>query len=94
LLVVSSEVITMALRGPSEAHKGNFVGLALFGDAAGAAVVRAGEERPVFEMASAWQDIIPGTEGAVVSELREEGRSSTPCTRTWSCTSPATSSGW
>jgi chalcone synthase len=78
VLVVCSEVITMALRGPSETHIGNLVGQALFGDAAGAAVDRAGpafagEERPVFEMVLAWQDIIPGTEGAVVSELREEG---------------------
>jgi len=34
---VCSEVITMALRGPSETHIGNLVGQAIFGDAASAA---------------------------------------------------------
>jgi chalcone synthase len=79
VLVVCSEVITMALRGPSEAHMGNLVGQAIFGDAAGAAVVGAGgptfaaDERPVFELLWASQDIVPGTEEAVVSKLHEEG---------------------
>ncbi|KAG0529524.1 hypothetical protein BDA96_05G105800 [Sorghum bicolor] len=81
VLVVCSEVITMAMRGPSETHMGNLVGQAIFGDAAGAAIVgavagddlMAGEERPLFEMVSASQDIIPGTEEAVVSKLYEEG---------------------
>lgn len=79
VLVVCSEVITMALRGPCETHLGNLVGQAIFGDAAGAIVVGAGPvdaaagERALFEMVSASQDVIPGTEEAVVSELYEEG---------------------
>jgi predicted naringenin-chalcone synthase len=75
VLVVCSEVITMALRGPSETHFGNLVGQALFGDAASAAIVGAGpsdRERPLFEMVSASQDILPETEGVVV-KLSEEG---------------------
>lgn len=77
VLVVCSEVMALWLRGPSETHMGNLVGQAIFGDAAGAVVVGAGPfvagERPLFEMVSASQDIIPGTEEAVVSKLYEEG---------------------
>ncbi|CAL4981457.1 unnamed protein product [Urochloa decumbens] len=80
VLVVCSEVITMALRGPSETHMGNLVGQALFGDAASAVVVGAvvpasdSDEAPLFEMVSASQDILPGTgEGGVLAQLREEG---------------------
>ncbi|CAN6180508.1 unnamed protein product [Urochloa humidicola] len=78
VLVVGSEVVTMVLRGPSEYHMGNLVGQAIFGDAAGAAIVGAGpmfqdEEHPLFEMVWASQDIMPDTEEAVVSELTEEG---------------------
>ncbi|RCV37860.1 hypothetical protein SETIT_8G096200v2 [Setaria italica] len=76
VLVVCSEVITMAMRGPSETHMGNLVGQAIFGDAAGAAIIGAhltSVERPLFEMVSASQDIVPRTEEAVVSKLYEEG---------------------
>ncbi|CAO2147881.1 unnamed protein product [Urochloa humidicola] len=79
VLVVCSEMITTALRGPSEAHVGNLVGQAIFGDAACAAVVGASGadhegETPLFEIVSASQDILPGTEkcGAVV-KLEEAG---------------------
>ncbi|OEL27287.1 hypothetical protein BAE44_0011695 [Dichanthelium oligosanthes] len=63
VLVVCSEVITMAMRGPSETHMGNLVGQAIFGDAAGAAIVGAdltGLEHPLFEMVSAAQGINQG----------------------------------
>ncbi|CAO2143614.1 unnamed protein product [Urochloa humidicola] len=82
VLVVCSEVITMALRGPSETHMGNLVGQALFGDAASAVVVGAVgpasgsvcSEAPLFEIMSASQDILPGTEeGGVQVKLCEEG---------------------
>ncbi|VAI56388.1 unnamed protein product [Triticum turgidum subsp. durum] len=76
VLVVCSEVITMAFRGPSKSHMGNLVGQAIFDDAAGAIIIGAeptGNERPLFEMVSASQDIIPGTEEMVVSKLYEDG---------------------
>ncbi|XP_044950406.1 chalcone synthase 6-like [Hordeum vulgare subsp. vulgare] len=76
VLVVCSEVITLALRGPSGVHIENLVGQALFGDGAGAVLVGAepvGDERPIFEMVSAWQDVIPGTEEMVTAKLLEEG---------------------
>lgn len=77
VLVVCSEVMALWLRGPSETHVGNLVGQAIFGDAAGAVIVGAGPvvgaERAVFEMVSASQDIIPGTEEMVVSKLYEHG---------------------
>lgn len=79
VLVVCSEVITLALRGPSETHAGNLVGQAIFGDAASAAIVGAGggcdgTETPLFEMMSASQEVLPGTEeGGVVVTLHEEG---------------------
>ncbi|KAF2932495.1 hypothetical protein DAI22_04g001500 [Oryza sativa Japonica Group] len=78
VLVVCSEVVSMVFRGPCESHMGNLVGQALFGDAAGAVVVgadpvEANGERTLFEMVSAWQDIIPETEEMVVAKLREEG---------------------
>jgi predicted naringenin-chalcone synthase len=77
VLVVCSEVITMGFRGPSETDIGNLVGQAIFGDAAGAVIVgaepMAGEERPMFEVVFASQDVIPGTEKVVVANIREEG---------------------
>jgi predicted naringenin-chalcone synthase len=75
VLVVTSEVMSLVLRGPSESHIGNLVGQAVFGDAAGAVVVgcpTAGE-RPVFELVAASQDVLPDTEDAVVVKLRDEG---------------------
>jgi predicted naringenin-chalcone synthase len=76
VLVVTSEVMSLVLRGPSETHIGNLVGQAVFGDAAGAVVVGCmptSDERPVFELVSASQDVISETEEAVVVKLRDEG---------------------
>uniref|UniRef100_A0A0D9W1R8 Chalcone synthase n=1 Tax=Leersia perrieri TaxID=77586 RepID=A0A0D9W1R8_9ORYZ len=78
VLVVCSEVISMALRGPSDSNMGNLVGQALFGDAGAAVVVGTDPvescgERALFEMVAAMQDIIPDTEEMVVAKLREDG---------------------
>ncbi|CAD6253934.1 unnamed protein product [Miscanthus lutarioriparius] len=76
VLVVTSEVMSLVLRGPSESHIGNLVGQAVFGDAAGAVVVGcclAAGERAVFELVAASQDVLPDTEDAVVVKLRDEG---------------------
>uniref|UniRef100_A0ACD5XXE2 Uncharacterized protein n=1 Tax=Avena sativa TaxID=4498 RepID=A0ACD5XXE2_AVESA len=77
VLVVCSEVITMGFRGPSASDMGNLVGQALFGEAAAALIVGdgplAGVERPLFEVVTASQHIIPGTEEVVVANIREVG---------------------
>ncbi|XP_066379437.1 bisdemethoxycurcumin synthase-like [Miscanthus floridulus] len=53
------------------------IGRALFGDGAGAVVVgadpRAGVERPIFEMVSASQATLPGSDRAVAAELTKDG---------------------
>uniref|UniRef100_A0A0E0BKD1 Chalcone synthase n=1 Tax=Oryza glumipatula TaxID=40148 RepID=A0A0E0BKD1_9ORYZ len=77
VLVVTSEVMSLVIRGPNESHIGNLVGQAVFGDAAGAVVVgccpTADEHRPMFELVRASQDVIPGTDDAVVVKVRQEG---------------------
>uniref|UniRef100_A0A0E0P737 Chalcone synthase n=1 Tax=Oryza rufipogon TaxID=4529 RepID=A0A0E0P737_ORYRU len=79
VLVVTSEVMSLIIRGPSESHVGNLVAQAVFGDAAGAAVVgccrhpSSTGERPVFQLVRASQDVIPGTDDAVVVKVQQEG---------------------
>ncbi|CAD6253762.1 unnamed protein product [Miscanthus lutarioriparius] len=76
VLVVCSEITALGVRGPSENDMGNLVGQAFFGDAAAALIVGADPgtgERGLFEMVSASQGVIPGTEEAVVARLYEEG---------------------
>ncbi|KAL6644334.1 hypothetical protein ACP70R_015942 [Stipagrostis hirtigluma subsp. patula] len=76
VLVVCSEVIAQGLRGPSESHIGNLIGQAIFGDGAGAVVVGsnpAGDERAMFELVWASQEIVPGTREGIVATLRDEG---------------------
>ncbi|CAM0958705.1 unnamed protein product [Alopecurus aequalis] len=63
VLVACSEITLVCLGGPDGS---NLVGQALFGDGAGVVIVGAGPlgegERPLFEMVSATQTTIPGTE--------------------------------
>nr|ADO85325.1 chalcone synthase [Boesenbergia rotunda] len=77
VLVVCSEIRVVTFRGPSESHLDNLVGQALFGDGAGAIIVGADPdletERPLFELVSASQTILPDSEGAIVAHLREVG---------------------
>ncbi|BAF21101.1 chalcone synthase 2 [Oryza sativa Japonica Group] len=78
VLVVCSEIMAMAFRGPSESHLDSLVGHALFGDGAAAVIVgsdpdEAADERPLFQIVSASQTILPGTEDAIVGHLREVG---------------------
>ncbi|KAJ6843143.1 putative chalcone synthase 1 [Iris pallida] len=77
VLVVCSEITAVTFRGPSESHLDSLVGQALFGDGAAALVVGAdpveGVERPIFEMVSAAQTILPDSEGAIDGHLREVG---------------------
>ncbi|KAF5778681.1 putative chalcone synthase [Helianthus annuus] len=77
VLVVCSEITAVTFRGPSESHLDSLVGQALFGDGAAAIVVGSDPdldvERPLFEMVSAAQTILPESEGAIDGHLREAG---------------------
>nr|ABE01413.1 chalcone synthase [Anthurium andraeanum] len=77
VLVICSEVTAVTFRGPSESHLDSLVGQALFGDGASALVVGAdpveGVERPIFQVVSAAQTILPDSHGAIDGHLREVG---------------------
>lgn len=77
VLAVCSEVTAIGFRGPCEAHIENLVGQAIFGDGASAVVVGTppfvGGETEIFELVSATQQLIPGSDGNIVGHLREEG---------------------
>ncbi|KAM0934803.1 putative chalcone synthase [Dioscorea sansibarensis] len=77
VLVVCSEITAVTFRGPSDTHLDSLVGQALFGDGAAAVIVGAdpdtSTERPLFEMVSAAQTILPDSEGAIDGHLREAG---------------------
>ncbi|CAL5032811.1 unnamed protein product [Urochloa decumbens] len=74
VLVACSEITLVCFGGPDG---GNLVGHALFGDGAGAVIVGAGPldagERPLFEMVSATQTTIPGTEHALGMQVTGGG---------------------
>ena len=77
VLVVSSEVTVPNFRGPSEANFGNTVGQALFADGAAAVIVGSNPdpavERPLFQLVSAGQTFVPGTEGHMHGHFGEDG---------------------
>nr|WOK42682.1 chalcone synthase [Silybum marianum] len=77
VLVVCSEITAVTFRGPNDTHLDSLVGQALFGDGAAAIIVGADPdlktERPLFEMVSAAQTILPDSEGAIDGHLREVG---------------------
>ncbi|KXG28544.1 hypothetical protein SORBI_3005G134900 [Sorghum bicolor] len=63
---------------PDVARRYGIIGRALYGDGAGAVVVGAADpqelaERPIFEMVSASQAMVPGSESAVAVELTKDG---------------------
>ncbi|KAJ8476828.1 hypothetical protein OPV22_020555 [Ensete ventricosum] len=77
VLVVCSEITAVTFRGPSESHLDSLVGQALFGDGAAAIIVGAdpdpATERPIFQIVSASQTILPDSEGAIDGHLLEVG---------------------
>ncbi|VAH12633.1 unnamed protein product [Triticum turgidum subsp. durum] len=77
VLVVCSEITAMAFRGPSKSHLDSLVGHALFGDGAAAAIIGADPdepfEKPLFQLVSASQTILPGSEDAINGHLTEAG---------------------
>ncbi|XP_043720234.1 chalcone synthase 1-like isoform X2 [Telopea speciosissima] len=77
VLVVCSEITAVTFRGPSDTHLDSLVGQALFGDGAAAIIVGADPipeiEKPLFELVSAAQTILPDSDGAIDGHLREVG---------------------
>ena len=78
VLAVCSEMTVDSFRGPSGSDMSCLVGQAIFGDGAAALIIGANPdtllvERPLFEIVSAAQTIVPNSEGAVEAHLREVG---------------------
>jgi chalcone synthase len=77
VLVICSEISLTTFRGPSEANKDTLLPQAIFGDGAAAVIVGAqpdlSVERPIFEIISAYQTILPGTDDAMVGHIRQDG---------------------
>ncbi|GAB4826159.1 Chitin synthase, class 2 [Ancistrocladus abbreviatus] len=77
VLLVCSEITAIFFRGPSEHHMDSLVGQALFGDGAAALIIGADVdtsiEKPIYQMISASQAIVPDSDNAMALHLREEG---------------------
>ncbi|XP_047064801.1 bisdemethoxycurcumin synthase-like [Lolium rigidum] len=77
VLVACVELTIVAFRGPEDACPHTLIGQATFGDGAGAVVVGADAvepvERPLFEMVSASQTVVPGTDHVLTMRLTEGG---------------------
>uniref|UniRef100_A0ACD6A9P8 Uncharacterized protein n=1 Tax=Avena sativa TaxID=4498 RepID=A0ACD6A9P8_AVESA len=80
VLVVCVELTLVAFRGPEHNYPQSLISQATFGDGAGAVIVGADDtveqyptERPLFEMVSASQTLVPGTEHAIAMRLTEAG---------------------
>ncbi|XP_050218389.1 chalcone synthase-like [Mercurialis annua] len=77
VLVVCSEINILTFCGPNEKQLDGLLGQSLFGDGAVAVIVGSNPmpnvEKPLFEIVSTAQTIIPNTEGAVGGHLREAG---------------------
>ncbi|OMO70186.1 hypothetical protein COLO4_28718 [Corchorus olitorius] len=79
VLVVCSEILALFFRGVSETETNldYLVGSAIFGDGAAAVIVGADPdpvfERPIFELVSCCQTILPDSEGSLEGHLREIG---------------------
>ncbi|KAL3507410.1 hypothetical protein ACH5RR_032792 [Cinchona calisaya] len=77
VLVVCSEIAAVTFRGPSDSHFDSLVGQALFGDGAAAIIIGADPvprvERPLFDLVSAAQTILPDSNGAIEGHIREVG---------------------
>ncbi|CAL1405437.1 unnamed protein product [Linum trigynum] len=79
VLVVWSEITTISFRGPPNGSEdvSTLVGQALFGDGAAAVIVGSHPicrvEKALFEVVSAGQTTVPGSDGAIVGRTREAG---------------------
>nr|ACC76752.1 type III polyketide synthase 3 [Polygonum cuspidatum] len=77
VLVVCSEIVAFAFRGPHEDHIDSLIGQLLFGDGAAALVVGAdvdeSVEKPIFQIMSASQATIPNSLHTMALHLTEAG---------------------
>nr|Q9FEY5.1 RecName: Full=Chalcone synthase H1; Short=CHS_H1; AltName: Full=Naringenin-chalcone synthase CHS_H1; AltName: Full=Phloroisovalerophenone synthase; Short=3-methyl-1-(trihydroxyphenyl)butan-1-one synthase; Short=Valerophenone synthase [Humulus lupulus]CAC19808.1 chalcone synthase [Humulus lupulus] len=77
VLVVCSEITAVTFRGPNDTHLDSLVAQALFGDGSAALIIGADPipeiEKPIFELVSAAQTILPDSDGAIDGHLREVG---------------------
>ncbi|KAM0935207.1 putative chalcone/stilbene synthase, polyketide synthase, type III, thiolase [Dioscorea sansibarensis] len=77
VLLATSETTVVGYRPPSHDRPYDLVGVALFGDGAGAVIVGAdpvvGLENPLFELLGTRQCFLPGTEKTIDGRLTENG---------------------
>lgn len=78
VLVVCSDLSLGTFRGPSDANLGCLAGQALFGDGAAALIIGANpdttlSEKPLFQIVSGAQTILPGSDSDVAGQFREMG---------------------
>ncbi|EPS66734.1 hypothetical protein M569_08037, partial [Genlisea aurea] len=77
VLLATSETTIIGFRPPSADRPYDLVGVALFGDGAGAVIIGSNPvmkiERPLFELHTAIQHFLPDTEKVIDGQLTEEG---------------------
>ncbi|KAI3446195.1 hypothetical protein Pfo_002860 [Paulownia fortunei] len=77
VLLATSETTIIGYRPPSADRPYDLVGVALFGDGAGAMIIGSNPvletEKPLFELHTAIQHFLPGTEKIIDGKLTEEG---------------------
>ncbi|TXG64727.1 hypothetical protein EZV62_011721 [Acer yangbiense] len=77
VLLATSETTIIGFKPPSPDRPYDLVGVALFGDGAGAVVIGSDPvpftEKPLFELHTAIQNFLPNTEKAIDGRLTEEG---------------------
>ncbi|KAJ8765015.1 hypothetical protein K2173_010487 [Erythroxylum novogranatense] len=77
VLLATSETTIIGFKPPSADRPYDLVGVALFGDGAGAMIIGtepvSGTEKPLFELHTAIQNFLPETHGTIDGRLTEEG---------------------
>ncbi|XP_015952719.2 type III polyketide synthase B [Arachis duranensis] len=77
VLLATSETTIIGFKPPSADRPYDLVGVALFGDGAGAMIIGSdpieGTEKPLFELNTAIQEFLPDTEKKIDGRLTEEG---------------------
>jgi predicted naringenin-chalcone synthase len=77
VLLATSETTIIGFKPPSADRPYDLVGVALFGDGAGAMIIgsdpKLESERPLFELHTAIQEFLPDTEQKIDGRLTEEG---------------------
>nr|QZM07352.1 polyketide synthase 3 [Rubus idaeus] len=77
VLLATSETTIIGYKPPSAHRPYDLVGVALFGDGAGAMIIGSDpelvSEKPLFELHTAIQEFLPGTEKTIDGRLTEEG---------------------